>query len=54
MSETNPVVFTPEIGVELIDVMGSDTTIARAAWISTGPDERERMRVVWGDSFDTS
>lgn len=42
MSETNPVVFTPEIGVELIDVMGSDTTIARAAWISTGPDEREK------------
>lgn len=28
--------------VELIQVAGSDVDIARAAWISTGPDEREK------------
>lgn len=36
---TNPL---SEVTVEFIDAMGSDTSIARAAWISTGPDEREK------------
>lgn len=28
--------------VDLIQLVGDDTSIARAAWISTGPDEREK------------
>lgn len=33
---------TTDVTVELIDSMGSDVSLARAAWISTGPDEREK------------
>lgn len=41
MSETqiDPI---SEIKVEYLDSMGSDVSVARAAWISGGPDEREK------------
>lgn len=42
MSEQAYPVFTTKLDVELIDAMGDDVSIARAAWISTGPDEREK------------
>ena len=32
-----------DIKIELIDKMGSDNSLARAAWISTGADEREHQ-----------
>lgn len=35
-------VSTSELTVEYIAHSGSDVSVARAAWISTGPDEREK------------
>lgn len=39
-----PITIDPvsEVSVEFINVMGSDIDVARAAWISTGPDERTK------------
>lgn len=36
-----PLTFRDDMGVELIDSMGSDLTCARAAWVSTASDTRD-------------
>lgn len=42
MATTSTIETFSEPTVELVQVAGDDIAIARAAWISTGPDEREK------------
>ena len=44
------ITFKSDMGVELIDSMGSDETVARAARVSTGRDQIEQGKIEGGFS----